>query len=776
MSKSSEMGAGLTPKGLHSSGLWAQPVPRDSFNLYRGPKLKPGLYCCAMLLAGFAGSQLLVAQSHTGPGKDASPAKASAAKAAGQAVYGDYPDRQQYSPLNQINRANVKDLRVAWTYDLGQSGAQFEATPLVVGSTMYFPTPDSKVVALDAMTGKEIWRFDPALKYTRVSRGVAYWPGGPNTTARILFGTADGRLIALDPKTGHLLPGFGDAGQVDVRNAATQGFPESRWGYTSPPAILRDKVILGPYTQEAPSRGPTGNGDPRAFDVRTGEPAWQFHSMPRAGEPGVNTWGSEGTVDRSGPSAWVPIAVDAKRNLVFVTTGNPAGVSPLGKNLYTNSVLALDGKTGKLVWYFQMVHHDIWDFDSVDSAVIEVHRGSTTVPAVVALNKSGSLFVLDERTGKPLFRVEEVPVPQVNSNEPVERSWPTQPIPVAPPPITRSSVSENELANLSPESAKYCRELLASSRHDGAYTPFGSTPTVNFPSTIGGPNWNSVAFSPQVGYIFISTSEMGSPAAPPSSALRAPARPGGRAAPGQAPRRRGGPTRFVDPDGYPCQQQPWGLLTAANPSTGKIAWRVPLGDYGTIRESKSDLQVLTSLPEGAGRDVVQKTCSTSCHGIDEVLQSRQSQAGWAAIVNGMAVDTSPADKDTITKYLAKYLAPRETSAEGATQARTGPSAAAKTPRQPTGTPNLGGPMATAGKLVFIGATLDNKFRAFDALTGQELWSYQLDGIGEATPMSFLGRDGKQYVAIASGGPGLLGGVHNTASNSPDKIVVFALAK
>ena len=759
-------------------------LQRSAFWLRFRSTLKPVIYVCALLLFAISCSQLFRAQSHAGAKTDSISAKAKPAQAAGPAVYGDYPDREQYSPLTQVNRTNVKNLRVAWTYDEGQAGAAFEATPIVVGNRMYFPTPDSKVVALDAMTGKEVWKFDPVLKFSRVSRGVAYYPGGPHTSARILFGTADGRLIALDPKTGQLIPDFANAGQVDVSKMATQGFPNSRLGYSSPPAILRDKVIVTPFLQESPALGPTGNGDPRAFDVTTGQLLWQFHSMPRAGEPGADSWGTEGTVNRSGPSAWVPNAVDPKRNMAFVITGNPAGTSPYGLNLYTNSVLALDGKTGKLAWYFQLVHHDIWDFDSLDVAVIDVHRGSAIVPAVVAVNKSGTLFILDEMTGKPFFKVEERPVPQSDSDEPGEKTWPTQPVEVLPPPITRTSMLDEDLANLSPDSAKFCRDLLDRGRHGTAFTPvLESAPGVNFPSSIGGPNWDSVSFSPKVGYMFVSTSEWGADGVPPAGPHKPmPPSAGGPGSPGGpgagAPRRRGmGNIRFVDQSGYPCQQPPWGMLTAINPSTGKIVWRVPLGDYGSIDESKPTKPSVTSLPEGPGKDLVQSSCNTACHGLGETLQSRQSRAGWTSMVGSMAVGVSTAEKDAMIDYLAKNFAPVETPASAAAPAPASASASASgKAHQPTGTPNLGGPMVTAGNLVFIGATLDNKVRAFDALTGKELWSFQLDGVGEATPMSFLGSDGRQYIAIASGGPGLLGAAHNTAGNSPDKIVVFALPK
>lgn len=683
-------------------------------------------------------------------------------------VYGEFADRQQYSELDQINSRNVKNLRVVWTYDLGERGKSFQATPIVVGNMMFFPTPDSKVVALDAMTGKEIWKFDPVLKYTRVCRGVAYWPGGPNTPARILFGTADGRLIALDPRTGQLIQAFGDNGQVNVKEMALKGFLESAFWYTSPPSILQDRVILAPALQEGPSRGATGGGDPRAFDVLTGRQDWQFHSMPRTGEDEADTWGGpNGTVDRSGPSAWVPIAVDRNRNLVFVTTGNAPGGSPFGKNLYTNTVLALDGNTGKLIWHFQMVHHDTWDFDSVDSAIIEVRRDRATIPAIAALNKSGSLFILNELTGEPLFPVEERPVPQ--NSDPDPQAWPTQPFPLAPPPLTLNGTTEAGLVKLGPESAKYCRDLWNASRHDGAFTPSGAQPSVNFPSSIGGPNWDSISFNPKLGLMFISTSEMGAPRRPRAQIQN-------EMNPARQPPARGG-IRFVDPNGYPCQAPPWGLLTAIDPSTGKIAWKVTLGDYGKLEEGKPTVPALASLPEAAGKQLVQKTCSTQCHDLGPVLQARKSRAGWTDTVNSMTPQISAAEKQEIATYLAKFLAPTTNRAARDTKRNPPPARTSSSTQNgtPTGTPNLGGTMTTAGNLVFVGATLDNKFRAFEATTGKELWSYQLDGTAQATAMSFLGSDGKQYIAIASGGPGLLGGVHNAASDSPDKVVVFSLA-
>lgn len=693
-------------------------------------------------------------------------------------VYGEYPGRDQFSPLRQISTTNVRRLGLAWAYNIGESGRRFEATPIVVDNVMYFPTPDSKVIAVDAMTGRKLWQYDPHVKYSRDrSRGVAYWPGGRHTRPRILFGTSDGRLIALDPKSGQLVHTFGDEGEVNVRRTALKGFPQSPFWYSSAPSIWRDAMLVAPALQEGPSRGATEGGDPRAFDIIKGKPLWYVHTLPYPGELGAGTWGGpEGLTDRSGPSAWVPIAVDEARGLAFVTTGNPAdsfyGADRHGKNLYANSVIAIDAKTGRMRWYFQMVHHDAWDYDGVDTAVIEVHRGADTIPAIAAIAKSGYLFILNEVTGKPLFDVEEKPVPK--SDVPGQESWPTQPFPVAPPPLARGSMSTADLTTATPQSARYCRELWNHYHNDGPFTPIGLTPTVNFPGVLGGAEWDSLSFDPKLGYIFVNTSQLGSLGQMQKASAAA------RTQNSMAYRNIAGPTVFVDPDGYPCQKPPWGLLSAINVSTGKIVWSVPLGDYGRISESAPFSAPLTSLPEGPGKELVQTSCSR-CHGIATVLQPRMTREGWTTVVNGMignGLRVNDSQKQAIINYLALFLAksPLFATPSRATTTRT---ASTSTGHQaPTGTPNTGGSLSTAGDLVFIGSTLDSKFRAFDALTGKQLWSYQLDGVGLATPMSFLGGDGRQYVVIASGAlsAGLLRTLHNDAMNSPDKIFVFALGR
>jgi quinoprotein glucose dehydrogenase len=692
-------------------------------------------------------------------------------------VYGQYPGRDQFSPLAQINTRNVRRLALAWVYDTGEKSRRFEATPIVVGKVMYFPTPDCKVLALSALTGRKIWEYDAHARYSRDrSRGVAYWPGDGNIPPRILFGTADGRLIALDPRNGRPVTGFGDRGEVDVHQTALRKFPRSPFWYSSAPAVWHDDLVVAPALQEGPSHGAADGGDPRAFDIRTGVGLWHFDTLPRGGEPGADSWGGPGSVtDRSGPSAWVPIAVDEPRGLVFVTSGNPAdsfyGADRRGQDLFADSVVAIDAGTGRMRWYFQMVHHATWDYDGVDAAVIQVQRGGATIPAVAAIAKSGYLFILDELTGKPLFDVAEQPFPR--SDVPGENSWPTQPVPVTPPALTRQSMSTADLTTVAPQSAQYCRALWSGYHNDGPFTPIGLTPTVNFPSVIGGVQWDGISFDPKLGYIFVNTSELGSLGRMQKVSATS-------AATYAMPYKNvAGPTLFVDPDGYPCQKPPWGLLTAINVSTGRIVWRVPLGDYGRIRESGSFSPPLGSLPEGRGKDLVQTSCSR-CHGIATVLQPRMTRQGWTTVVDGMignGLRVSGAQKAAIINYLSRYLGkpPRVRARTARLGARAGSPVAAAS-EEPTGTPNTGGSLSTAGNLVFIGSTLDDRFRAFDALTGRQLWSYRLDGVALATPMSFLGADGKQYVAIASGAlsAGLLRTLHNDALDSPEKIFVFAL--
>jgi glucose dehydrogenase len=585
-------------------------------------------------------------------------------------TYGRDPGGARYSPLSQVNTTNVTRLHRSWTYHTGEHGRSFETTPIVVDNVLYFSTQNQSIVALDPETGKEIWKFN-SKSNGRESRGVSYWPGDQTTPPRIVFGTGDGRLMALDAKTGRPVASFGDQGSVNLRVGVADKFPKATYGISSPPEIYGNVAIVGPATQEHPSLGPSG--DPRGFDVRTGKLLWTFHTVPRPGEPGNESWGPNGWKDRSGPSQWGPGTIDADRGLVFLPTGNPAdsfyGADRKGMNLYANSVVALDALTGKLRWYFQAVHHDLYDYDlAAPPALIDVKRGGKTIPAVAEITKMGLLFILDRTTGKPIFGVEERPVPK--SDTPGEESWPTQPFPLKPPPLARMSMTEDDISNRTPEAHRYCSEWFSRLRFEGPYTPFGTTPSLMLPETQGGGNWGGVSFDPELGYIYVNTNSLG------ITGQMVPS-PAGAPMPYSLDH-----ARFLDQDQYPCLKPPWGELSAVNANTGEIVWRTPLGNY------------------------------------DEVEAQGLKNAGAA---------------------------------------------------------NLGGPIVTAGGLVFIAATTDSKFRAFDSRTGKELWMTRLEATGDTVPMTYLGRDGKQYVVIAAGGANRFRMIANTVDEAADALIAFSLS-
>jgi glucose dehydrogenase len=587
-------------------------------------------------------------------------------------VYGHDAGGTRHSPLTQINTSNVSQLQRAWTYHTGEKGRSFESTPIFVNDVLYFSTQNQNVVAVNPETGVELWKFTNPKPRNSENRGVAYWPGDATTAPRILFGTGNGSLVALDAKTGALVPTFGDNGTVDLRTGVADQYPKANYAISSPPVIYRDIVIVGPSTQESGSHGPSGS--PRAFDVRTGKPVWSFHTVPQPGEPGNATWGEGGWKDRAGPSQWGLDTVDTKLGLVFLPVGNAAdsfyGADRKGPDLYASSIVALDAQTGKLRWYYQMVHHDLWDYDmNAPPALIEVKLNGKTIPAIAETNKMGLLFILDRRTGKPIYGVEERPVPQ--GDTPGEWYSPTQPFPVRPPPLTRTTMTSGDVSRRTPEAEKFCGEWFSRLRSQGLYTPFALTASLSMPGTMGGGNWGGVSFDPQLGYIFVNTSSLGTVgqmvAAAPGSA--------------QPYRNLGGYTRFIDPDGYPCQQPPWGELMAINANTGNIAWRVPLGSYDKLE------------------------------------------------------------------------------AQGVKN---------------TGAINMGGSIVTSGGVVFIAATTDSKFRAFDARTGAELWVARLEASGTTVPMTYQGSNGKQYVVVAAGGTNRFRMIANTADETSDTLVAFAL--
>ncbi len=614
-------------------------------------------------------------------------------------AYGRDPGGARFSPLTQITRENVAQLQVAWTYHtgmpelagMGHRPPALEVTPIVIDGTMYVSTPTGIIAALDPTTGTERWRFDAGVNPHRgygdfVSRGVSFWrdgraPAGGVCSRRIFAATIDARLFALDAASGKPCAGFGADGAVDLRvGLRVAPFEFQAYEETSPPAVVGDLVIVGSGVADNANPAPA-SGEVRAFDARTGALKWTFDPIPQdSTDPAYKTW-QGGSAKRTGAAnVWSVIVADPERDLVFLPTTSPApdyyGGLRLGDNRYANSIVALRASTGKLVWHFQTVHHDIWDFDNASPpALVTVTRNGTSTPAVIQTGKSGMLYVLDRATGQPIFPVEERPVPA--STVPGEVASPTQPFTTVVPPLVPLRYSADDAWGPTPEAKAACHDILAALRNDGPFTPPSLQGTLSQPGNIGGAHWGGVAIDEKHGLAVVPVNRV--PAEVrliPAAGFNGDSVHREDAARGinnfEYTRMNGTPyimrrRIILGPAGLPCTPPPFGALVAVNLGTGAIQWNVPLGAFGGV----------------------------------------------------------------------------------------------------AGSPQLGGPIVTAGGLVFIGATFDRSFRAFDAETGRELWTTTLPAGARATPMTYEA-GGRQFVVIAAGGSDRWG--------FGDAVIAFALPK
>lgn len=569
---------------------------------------------------------------------------------------------QRFSPLKQITVSNVKDLVPAWRFELKKEGhpsRSSQSTPLMVGGILYVSYPFHRVAALEPETGKVIWEYTAfgaeGTGFLGTMRGLSYWGGDKLTPPQIVFGTDEGQLISLNAKTGRLNPGFGNEGIVDLKTPEVMnGRPKTNYyGLTSGPLIFKNMVFTGSHINDGdPLKGPAG--DVRAWDVRTGKLIWTFHTVPRPGEVGNETWEGDTWKDIAGVNVWSFMALDAQRGILYMPLGSANsdyyGAYRPGNNLFANSLVAVDAETGKRKWHFQAIHHDIWDYDMpVPPVLFDVVHNGKRIPAVAAMTKNTLLFILDRVTGKPIYGVEERQVPK--GDVPGEVYAPTQPFPLKPPALARSTFPPGDIAKITPEHEAACRELYAKNeggRNQGLYTPFGMKGNLIMPSpAYGGAEWSGATFDPSLGYYIINTWDSGD--------MYSMAKADG---PADAPvryRRVAGPSWVINR--MPCWAPPWGTLAAVNVNTGNIAWQVPFG----------------------------------------------------------TVPTAPAGMAT-----------------GA----------------PAG--SYGGPTSTAGGLTFIGAAADQMLRAFETRTGREVWSVKLDEQARGNPITYMGKDGKQYITIPAG--------------------------
>ena len=695
----------------------------------------------------------------------------------GWSTYAGTPDAMRYSSLSQVDTSNVHRLQVAWTYSSGDADpkgrTQMQCNPVVIDGVLYAISPTLRLLALDAATGRLRWTFDPwssdgktgkaDLGNLTVSRGVAYWQDPRGVDRRIFFSVGR-RTYAVDAATGRAIPSFGKGGYILLTEGLDKELSEKAYVLgTTPGVVWRDLLIMGSKVDESLQAEP---GHIRAYDVRTGKRRWIFHTIPHPGDPGYDTWPDKDAWKRlGGANSWAGLSLDAEKGIVYVPTGSMGpdfygGVRP-GSNLFANSLIALDASTGKYLWHFQTVHHDLWDRDlAANPNLVNLKKGGKTIPAVAQITKHGYIFLFDRYTGKPIFPIEERPVPQ--EALPGETPWATQPIPVLPEPFARQSLTESDLDDRDPAIHAELKAVFAKVKGRHMFSPPSRESGWIFPGYDGGGEWGGAAVDPASGILYVNSTEL-----------------------------------------------PWILTMIDRPVP--VAKADPAGRdlYNTYcmschgADRKGNGPSFPSL-EGIGKRMDAKALSRIILNGQNMmpgfpyLEERQvasvvdflvgdggaAEAGSHAVTTGKGQTKSTPLRDPYVmtgynRFMTSDGYPGIKPPWGTLNAVDLNSGKLlwKVPlghfdaldgkvKGPTGTQVYGGPVVTKGGLIFVASTQDEKIRAFDKRSGRELWSAKLPAAGYATPAVYE-QDGRQFIVIACGG-GKLG------SPSGDSYVAFAL--
>jgi quinoprotein glucose dehydrogenase len=696
----------------------------------RSRTLSAAVLCVATVVVLDAANLRTWARAGAGAISAQAPAPASANQ--DWPVYGGTSEGNRYSSLQQINKSNVKQLQVAWTYDSGETGG-LQTSPIIVAGVMYALTPTQKVFAVDAATGKLLWKFDSGMVGRQPVRGLAYWSDGKDQ--RILVGIVT-FIYALDAKTGKPSPGFGKDGRIDLREnlgrepaSAQSIFP------TSPVVVYKDLFIVGgrnPETLPAPP------GDVRAYNVRTGALAWSFHTIPHPGEFGYDTWPKDAWKQSGAANNWAGMTLDRKRGILYVPTGSAAmdfyGADRLGNDLFADCLIALKADTGERIWHFQGVRHDLWDRDFPSPPVLlTVQRDGKSIDAVAQATKQGFVYLFDRTNGTPLFPIEYKKYPP--SDMPGEVAAAEQPLPTRPAPYARQRLTEDLLTTRTPEAHAWALEHFRTFRNDGQFLPFTvGKDTVVFPGFDGGAEWGGQAADPETGILYLNANDL-----PWTGALA-------ENTPGNSPK-----ATYMTQCSV-CH----GENMAGSPPAIPSLVGVGVGDRLSMP------QIGATNKNGRGRmPGFPNLDDMQLYGLIEFLSSGRNKevesagpppVGMKYHLTGYHKFLDPEGYPAVVPPWGTLNAINLNTGEYAWKIPLGeyPELAAKGITN-TGTENYGGPIVTAGGLVFIGATnFDKKFRAFDKSTGALLWETTLPFAGNATPATYA-INGRQYVVIAAAG-------------------------